>query len=174
MREAIADPASGPERTALSHEIEHHLSLAIDTLEPGQREVLLLRDVEGLSAPEVATVLGIRVDAVKSRLHRARMALRSRLAPALGHAVHPPAPGCPDVLALFSRHLEGDIAADLCVQMEAHLAQCTNCLAACDSLRRSVALCRAAAPDPVPDAVAHAVRTSVRTALEEMHRGPAR
>ena len=44
----------------------------------------MLRDVEGLSAPEVAKILGMSVDAVKSRLHRARVAIREELAPALG------------------------------------------------------------------------------------------
>jgi RNA polymerase sigma-70 factor, ECF subfamily len=171
VRDAIADPASGPERAAFGHEIEHHLARAIDALEPGQREVLVLRDVEGLSAPEVAEVLGIHVDAVKSRLHRARVAVRARLAPALSAPVTAPAPDCPDVLALFSRHLEGDIDTDVCQQMEAHLAHCTSCLAACDALRRSVSLCRATPPGPVPDAVADAVRASVRAALEEMRRG---
>lgn len=171
VRDAIADPSSGPERAAFGHEIEQRLADAIDTLEPGQREVLVLRDVEGLSAPEVAEVLGIQVDAVKSRLHRARLIVRARLAPALGAPVSAPDSGCPDVLALFSRHLEGDIAAHVCHEMEAHLAQCRNCLATCDSLRRSIAVCQAAPPGPVPAAVANAVRASVHAALADMRRG---
>ena len=43
----------------------------------------MLRDIEGLTAPEVAAVLGVSVDAVKSRLHRARLDVRARVAPAL-------------------------------------------------------------------------------------------
>lgn len=171
QRDDLADPSAGPERAAFGHELEARLTAAIDALEPGQREVLVLRDVEGLSAPEVAEVLGIQVDAVKSRLHRARVAVRARLAPALGVALTPAAPDCPDVLALFSRHLEGDIDADVCRGMETHLARCTNCLAVCDSLRRSVALCHASPAGPVPDAVAAAVRASVRAALEALRRG---
>jgi len=171
LRDGIADASLGPERTAFGHELEQHLTVAIDTLEAGQREVLVLRDVEGLSAPEVAEVLGINVDAVKSRLHRARMAVRARLAPALGAPLHPSPSGCPDVLALFSRHLEGDISADVCQQMEGHLDSCRSCLAACDSLRRSVALCQATPAGPVPPVVAEAVRTAVRAALQEMRRG---
>ena len=42
--------------------------------------MVVLRDVEGLSNQEVAEVLGATVLAVKSRLHRARLALRERLA----------------------------------------------------------------------------------------------
>jgi RNA polymerase sigma-70 factor, ECF subfamily len=169
LRDRIADPAAGPEQTALSHEIEQQVTLAIDALDAGQREVLVLRDVEGLSAPEVAEVLGIRVDAVKSRLHRARVAVRARLAPALSAPVVVPAPGCPDVLALFSRHLEGDVAPSVCQEMDAHLATCANCSSACESLRHTVALCQAGPPGPVPPRVAEAVRQAVQAALREMH-----
>lgn len=43
------------------------------------REVLILRDIEELTAPEAASELGISVEAVKSRLHRARSLLREKL-----------------------------------------------------------------------------------------------
>lgn len=48
------------------------------------RAVLVLRDVEGLSNEEVAEVVGDSVAAVKSRLHRPRMALREKLTRHLG------------------------------------------------------------------------------------------
>lgn len=55
------------------------LAEALQSLDPLHREVVLLRDVEGLSAPEAATRLGISVQALKSRLHRARVNLRERV-----------------------------------------------------------------------------------------------
>jgi RNA polymerase sigma-70 factor (ECF subfamily) len=81
--ERLADPAPSPEQTATNRELQDALTRAIDGLALAQREVLVLRDVEGLSAPEVAKVLGISVDAVKSRLHRARVAVRQALEPLL-------------------------------------------------------------------------------------------
>lgn len=48
------------------------------------REVLMLRDIEELSTEEAATVLGITDSVVKTRLHRARQALRTLLEPAFG------------------------------------------------------------------------------------------
>jgi RNA polymerase sigma-70 factor (ECF subfamily) len=51
----------------------------LSELDPIHREVLLLRDIEGYSAPEAAAQLGISVDALKSRLHRARVNLRDRV-----------------------------------------------------------------------------------------------
>lgn len=52
---------------------------AIEGLPPDAREIYLLRDVEDLSGEEVSHKLGITIPAMKSRLHRARQALRERL-----------------------------------------------------------------------------------------------
>jgi RNA polymerase sigma-70 factor (ECF subfamily) len=54
---------------------------AIDSLPETFRTVLMLRDIDGLSSQETASVLNISTNAVKLRLHRARMALRTLLAP---------------------------------------------------------------------------------------------
>jgi RNA polymerase sigma-70 factor (ECF subfamily) len=53
----------------------------IDELPEDYRTVLLLRDIEGLDTEETASVLGITAGAVKTRLHRARQALRALLDP---------------------------------------------------------------------------------------------
>jgi RNA polymerase sigma-70 factor (ECF subfamily) len=132
------------------------------------REVLLLRDVEGLTAPEVAEVLGVSVQAVKSRLHRARLSVRAEVAPLL--QVPPEAavaPGnCPDVLMLFSQHLEDEISADLCAEMERHLQACDRCRGACDSLKETLAMCRRSAPlVPVPTPLQTSVKIALRNFL---------
>ena len=128
---------------------------------------LVLRDVEGLTAPEVAQVLGIGVTAVKSRLHRARLAVRARMAPLLGSAEPPAGPGpCADVLRLFSRHLEGDVSAGDCAEMERHVQSCARCRHVCDSFGRTLALCHAAgAGGAVPEAVQSSVKLALRNVL---------
>lgn len=67
------------EHELTNREVRGALAAALAQLEPLHREVLLLRDVEGLTAPEAAAELAITVGALKSRLHRARAALRERL-----------------------------------------------------------------------------------------------
>lgn len=165
----LADPAPGPEQTAAGRELETALIAAIDALEPGQREVLLLRDVEGLSAAEVAKVLDLGVDAVKSRLHRARVAVRQRLAPMLAAPAAPTGSGrrrrCPDVVRLFSEHLDGDIDPAVCARMEAHLVECGDCRGDCAALKRTLATCRALPPPPVPTSVGTAVKAAIRSFL---------
>lgn len=140
------------------------IEAAVANLAPIYREVLILRDMEGLSAAEVAQSLDLGQDAVKSRLHRARLSVRQSLAALLAE---PPEPepslgGCPNVLAMYSRHLEGDIQAETCAALEAHLQQCPRCQGRCDALRRTLLLCRTS-PGP---AVTPSTQQMVRTALQ--------
>jgi RNA polymerase sigma-70 factor (ECF subfamily) len=68
-----------PEALAAALESRARLAAALAALPDEQREVVVLRDVEGLTGPETAAVLGIDLGAAKSRLHRARLALRAQL-----------------------------------------------------------------------------------------------
>jgi RNA polymerase sigma-70 factor, ECF subfamily len=163
-----AHPGPGPDQQLESREVEAALARAIAALAPMYREVLVLRDIEGLSAPEVAEVLAVSVATVKSRLHRARLGVRDALAPLLG--VHPQRPRptaatCPDVLRLFSRHLEGEISADLCAQMERHVEHCDACRGACASLQRTLQICRTVPSPQVPESVQQSVRDQLRTLI---------
>jgi RNA polymerase sigma factor (sigma-70 family) len=63
----------------LPHELRSDLVAAIAQLPTPYREVLVLRDIDELTAPEAAERLNISIDAVKSRLHRARAMIRERL-----------------------------------------------------------------------------------------------
>lgn len=80
----IADWAPGPVEQLLSHETQQAMSEAIEALPPEFRQVFVLRDVEELSNAEVAEILDISIAAVKSRLHRARLKVRNRLATHFG------------------------------------------------------------------------------------------
>jgi RNA polymerase sigma-70 factor (ECF subfamily) len=72
-------PSEDPERLAFAGELRDLLESAIDSLPDGMREVFVLRDVEGLSTAEAAEALDVSEDAVKTRLSRARSALRGAL-----------------------------------------------------------------------------------------------
>lgn len=166
----LADPGERPDDALAGKQVERAVEQAIAGLEPAYREVLLLRDVEGLPAPQVAEILGLTTQAVKSRLHRARLSVRERVAPLLGIALDlPAAPGtCPDVLTLFSRHLEDEISAEVCADMERHLEACGRCRGACDSLKHTLALCRTSGPAvEVPASVQTSVKKALRTFLAE-------
>lgn len=162
----VPDRGRDPERSLADREIAQALEAAIRALDPGYREVLLLRDVEGLSAAEVAEVTGLGVPAVKSRLHRARAAVRAALAPLLlPEGERAPSRSCPAVADLLSRHLEGEIDRDQCAAMERHVAACTACAQACASLRETLSLCAATPAATVPDDLQQEVRAALRSAL---------
>ena len=63
----------------LPHELRSDLVAAVTALPEPYRQVLVLRDIDELTAPEAADRLNISVEAVKSRLHRARQMMRERL-----------------------------------------------------------------------------------------------
>jgi RNA polymerase sigma-70 factor, ECF subfamily len=79
-----ADWSQTPEALLLSQETRDLLHQAIAGLPAPYRAVIILRDVEGISNEEAACVVGASVAAVKSRLHRGRLALRERLTRHLG------------------------------------------------------------------------------------------
>jgi RNA polymerase sigma-70 factor (ECF subfamily) len=81
---AEASPAPAPDEELAGRQLRSRLAAALAGLEPGQREVILLRDVHGMTAPEAAAQLGLSVEALKSRLHRARVNLRDRISPLRG------------------------------------------------------------------------------------------
>jgi RNA polymerase sigma-70 factor (ECF subfamily) len=75
----LADWSPRPDEVLLSKEGRAILDAALARLPDDYRAVVVLRDVEDLSNEEVAGALGASVGSVKSRLHRARMALREQL-----------------------------------------------------------------------------------------------
>jgi RNA polymerase sigma-70 factor (ECF subfamily) len=72
-----------PERQLLQTELMEKMDQALDNLSEALRIAFVLRDIQGLSTAETAEVLELSETAVKSRLHRARLALRAELAPYL-------------------------------------------------------------------------------------------
>jgi RNA polymerase sigma-70 factor, ECF subfamily len=68
-----------PEEALQNKELRKALDHAIEKLPQKYRMILVLRDMEGFSAKEVGTIMGLKERAVKSRLHRARLFVRREL-----------------------------------------------------------------------------------------------
>jgi RNA polymerase sigma-70 factor, ECF subfamily len=78
--EPVRDLQPGPAETMEKKEIRERVQRALNSLEPDDATVILLRDLQDIPYEEVARLLEIPVGTVKSRLHRARQALKSQLA----------------------------------------------------------------------------------------------
>jgi RNA polymerase sigma-70 factor (ECF subfamily) len=73
------DPGKNPEQLADNAGLRRRLRRAMRTLPGPYRAIVFLREMEGLSTREVARVMGISEDNVKTRLHRARLQLQADL-----------------------------------------------------------------------------------------------
>jgi len=73
------DPGKNPEQLADNARLRRRLRKALRSLPGPYRAIVFLREMEGLSTREVATVMGISEDTVKTRLHRARVQLQADL-----------------------------------------------------------------------------------------------
>jgi RNA polymerase sigma-70 factor, ECF subfamily len=68
-----------PEGLAIRRENREALRRAFESLPAGDREIVLLRDIEGFSGEETAAILQVGLTAMKSRLHRARLRMAAAL-----------------------------------------------------------------------------------------------
>ena len=75
----ISEGEATPERVLAQKELAARLQAALDRLPFDQRTAIVLREIDGLSYDEIAFSLGVAVGTVKSRLTRARQALRLEL-----------------------------------------------------------------------------------------------
>lgn len=82
----VVDWSETLEEQYARRELQKMLSRALDELKPLDKAIIVLSDLEGLSDREIAVSVALTVAAVKTRLHRARLFLRGKLAAHLGHS----------------------------------------------------------------------------------------
>ena len=80
QQEKIQDWSENTESLLFDNETREVIQKAVDLLPEKEKVVFILRDVEGLSTEKVSNILELTIPAVKSRLHRARLFLRKKLA----------------------------------------------------------------------------------------------
>lgn len=88
LEDAEAEPGgTAVDERVAARQVGRAVERALAAMSADAREILLLRDVEGLSGAETAAALGVELAAMKSRLHRARLELKARIETILGHPV---------------------------------------------------------------------------------------
>jgi len=75
----IPDTTTSPERVVLHEELDEKIQKALAALPAEFRQTVLLADIEGRSYEEIADAMQCSIGTVRSRLHRARKMLRTRL-----------------------------------------------------------------------------------------------
>lgn len=75
----VPDHRYSPEEKALQHDLQKSIMDALNSLSHEHREILLQREIDGLSYQEISDLLHLEIGTVKSRIARARLALRQVL-----------------------------------------------------------------------------------------------
>lgn len=89
LAERFADSGPNPEQLYAGTELNSRMNKKLAEISPLLRTAFLLREVEGLTAEEAATVLGVSRNTLKARLWRARQELAARLGLTLGGTLEP-------------------------------------------------------------------------------------
>jgi RNA polymerase sigma-70 factor (ECF subfamily) len=163
----LASSGPGPEQRLLRKEDAGELARAVLRIPPLYRQVLVLHDMEELSAREVAQVMGIAEGTVRVRLHRARAFLRNEL------ALRPRGPRkkkggpkpitCRALFAQLSDYIDHQIDPGVCERLEAHLDDCRPCQAYLASLEETVRRCRTHCPPPMKRKLQSDLRALLKT-----------
>ncbi len=123
------------------------LEQAIDALPQTLRAVFILRDLEDRSTEETAQVLGVSPQVIKTRLHRARSALRERLAGYFGTGEEPSRTmTCEQLAQYLSDYIDSDLDEPLKKQAEEHIATCNHCHILLDTTQKTLELYRVTQP----------------------------
>ncbi|MCA9322609.1 MAG: sigma-70 family RNA polymerase sigma factor [Planctomycetes bacterium] len=81
---SVPDERFEPESRAQERELRQGLMNALEELGPDFREIIVLKDIQGMAYEEISDLLEIPVGTVRSRLHRARLELKAKMRPLLG------------------------------------------------------------------------------------------
>lgn len=73
---------------------------------------------------------------------------------------------CKKYFRSISEYLDGELDADICKKIEAHLDRCPECRECLDSLRRTIELCKKAAAEEIPADAGHRLRAKIKEFLE--------
>jgi RNA polymerase sigma-70 factor (ECF subfamily) len=87
VKRELPSPSPGPEETAQAHQRRDLLERGLAQLKPEHREIIVLVDLQDMPYDEVAATLGVAEGTVKSRLHRARSALKDQVGKLLATTV---------------------------------------------------------------------------------------
>src|SRR4051812_1303536 len=125
-----------PERSAMLHRQQEEVRFANARLDPRQRLVLALRELEDRSYAEIGVIVGLKENAVAQLISRARESLRTELRLAQVDPSSLP-DACRRFLPLLSRHLDGQLREPQLEPTLAHLEGCERCQDALASMREA-------------------------------------
>lgn len=158
--EEIVDWSQQPLERLLSKEAKETLEKALGSLPEEQRVVILMKDMEELSLADISRALDLSIPAVKSRLHRARLAIRGVISSYFREWGERPSERpkakrkhkqtCKEIVEILCDYLEGELPQEEKEELDRHVEDCPPCLAFLNTYRRTSQLCKALRPEDIP------------------------
>lgn len=158
--EEVVDWSDAPLERLLSSEAAERIRQAIASLPEEQRVVLVMKDMEDFSLSEIASTLELSLPAVKSRLHRARLALRGVLASyfkerqgsavTVGKKTKKHKHTCQELVELLCDYLEGDLPQAEKEELDRHMRECPPCMAFLKTYEKTSQICKSLRPEDIP------------------------
>ena len=145
FRGELSDLETDPERAALAGSQESAVQLANQKLPERQREVLALRELDGLSYDEIAGVMEMKSNAVAQLISRARIALRKEMRIGAAASVAFATADCERAHGEIACRQDGEVLEDGS-WLDGHLADCANCRVASEEMAEAGVSYRAWAP----------------------------
>lgn len=159
----VPDTGEGPLDESLRREAREAVEAALPRLPLSFRLPLVLKDIADLSVPEIAQALGLREATVKTRIHRARLALRRELVKQLPRRPAPPADHdrrvCLDLLQVKQEALDRGAPLPL-----APSELCARCRSLFSTLDLTQEACHAIGRDELPPAIRDLLRRRLAAA----------
>jgi RNA polymerase sigma-70 factor (ECF subfamily) len=146
LRGELADLESDPERAALAGSQEVAVQAASRRLPERQREVLALRELDGLSYDEIAGVMEMKSNAVAQLISRARIALRKEMRAGAAASVAFVSADCERAHGELACRQDGQETGFDSQWLDVHLALCSNCQVAAEEMAEAGVSYRAWAP----------------------------
>jgi len=144
FRGQLSDLETDPERAALASSQEDAVRAANERLPERQREVLALRELDGLSYDEIGSVMEMKSNAVAQLISRARIGLRKEMRAGAAASVALATPDCDRAHGALACRQDGQPTDDR--WLDAHLAECGNCRVAAEEMAEAGLSYRAWAP----------------------------
>jgi|GEM_PF-415319 len=146
FRGELSDLETDPERAALSSSQEAAVQTASERLPERQREVLALRELDGMSYDEIASVMDMKSNAVAQLISRARIALRKEMRAGAAASVSFASADCERAHGELACRQDGQAKGFDSQWLDSHLALCDNCQVASEEMAEAGVSYRAWAP----------------------------
>lgn len=154
-----------PDKQLLDNEFKERLDNAIKQMPIQYRMPLLLNNVEGLSLKDSAHILGLRLNSLKTRLHRARLMIKSELVDyfkdRLAKEEEKEDKRCNILLNFVYDYAQGSLDNKRQIAFSQHIEDCPNCKLFLDTYVRAISITQALECQDLPDKLKAKIETFI-------------